>query len=161
MKKELVILFFAFIFLSPLSGQEIDSTLLHQLNTKISKPGDFVITEYPYWVCSGINDSEDQAKTLAIAHFLKNNPTIYIEIASHTDCRGKAEYNQKLSARQARIIRDAIIVEDINLKSRILAKGYGETKLLLDCDCRKCTEEQHRQNRRIEIVAIVPSADGY
>ena len=82
---------------------------------------------------------------------MKNHPEIVIKIESHTDSRGNDAYNKKLSDSRAKATRDYIISRGIN-KSRIeSAIGYGEEKLLNNCNNtnqNKCTEEEHQVNRR-------------
>ena len=73
-----------------------------------------------------------------------------IEIGSHTDARGSSENNQKLSEKRAKSVADYLISKNID-KERILAVGYGETKLKNGCaDGVTCTTSQHSANRRTE-----------
>ncbi len=86
--------------------------------------------------------------------FLRDNPSIRIEIGNHTDSRGRADLNKKLSLQRANIIKDYLVKQGIDSK-RIKTKGYGETQLINHCsDGVECTEEQHRQNRRTEFIII-------
>ena len=79
---------------------------------------------------------------------LKNNPTIVIEIGSHTDSRAPADYNLKLSQKRAQSCVDYLVQHGIP-KDRLTPVGYGETKLVNDCvDGVDCTEQQHQENRR-------------
>ncbi len=89
-----------------------------------------------------------------VARILKENPTIWIELGSHTDSRASDGYNLKLSQARADAAVSYIINKGID-RYRIRAKGYGETRLLNDCSNGKdCTEEQHQLNRRTEITVI-------
>lgn len=58
--------------------------------------------------------------------FLELNDNIAIEINSHTDFRGKEEYNLKLSQQRAKSCVDYLISKGLNSK-RITAKGFGES----------------------------------
>jgi len=83
--------------------------------------------------------------------FLNDNPTIKVELGSHTDARGTDISNQTLSQKRAQSAVDYIVKKGID-RSRIVAKGYGETKLKNNCgNGVKCSEEEHQQNRRTEI----------
>ncbi|WP_316829639.1 OmpA family protein [Pedobacter aquatilis] len=104
----------------------------------------------------------DSAKILDVAaielnnlvSIMQDNPEIYIELGSHTDSRGKADYNLKLSQRRAESARQYIISKGINME-RITAKGYGDTKLLNRCAKGvKCTDIEHQLNRRTEFKII-------
>lgn len=86
--------------------------------------------------------------------FLTDNPSISIEIASHSDSRGSAATNLVLSQKRVLEVFNYLNGKGINAK-RMRAMGYGETKLLNKCrDGVKCTEEQHEQNRRTEFKVI-------
>ncbi|MES2689363.1 MAG: OmpA family protein [Bacteroidota bacterium] len=91
----------------------------------------------------------DAAKVLdSLVVILKNNPSLLIELASHTDSRAEEEYNLKLSQRRAQSCVDYLVKKGI-AKDRLKAVGYGESKLVNDCvDGVDCTEEQHQENRR-------------
>ena len=82
---------------------------------------------------------------------LKENPTIEIELSSHTDSRGNDAYNMQLSQDRAdAAVKYIVDIGDINPK-RIKAKGYGETKLLNRCkNGVNCSEAEHQLNRRTE-----------
>ena len=98
-------------------------------------------------------------KVLAV---LNKYPTMNIDIRSHTDCRGTASYNEKLSERRAKSTRQYLIDKGIS-SERLTAKGYGESRLVNDCGCEptsesSCSEEEHQLNRRSEF--IITSIDG-
>lgn len=77
-------------------------------------------------------------------------PDMVIELSSHTDSRGSDKYNLELSQKRAEGAEKYLNSKGIE-KTRIVAKGYGETRLVNDCkNGAKCTEEQHLQNRRTE-----------
>ena len=86
---------------------------------------------------------------------LNDNPDVLVEIASHTDSRNSKKYNQDLSERRAKAVVDYLISEHGINPSRLVAKGYGETRLLNRCsDGVPCTEREHLQNRRTEFRII-------
>lgn len=79
---------------------------------------------------------------------LNENPTVKLEIGSHTDSRGNEAYNEKLSLGRAESVVKYLISKGINLQ-RLTAKGYGESKPINKClDGVKCTEEEYQLNRR-------------
>lgn len=97
------------------------------------------------------NIRPDAAKELdKIVKIMKENPGMVIEVASHTDSRGKYGYNQDLSQRRAQSSMKYIINHGIS-SSRISGKGYGETQLTNQCeDDIACSEPEHQYNRRTE-----------
>lgn len=89
-----------------------------------------------------------------LVRFMKDNPTVRVELSSHTDSRASSEYNQVLSQNRANASVDYIVSQGI-ARDRIVAKGYGESKLLNGCaDGVTCTEAQHAINRRTEMKVI-------
>ncbi|TJZ60721.1 OmpA family protein [Sphingobacterium olei] len=89
-----------------------------------------------------------------VVSILQQNPTLRIELSSHTDSRGNDEYNQKLSQRRAESAVQYLISHGI-AKDRLVAKGYGESKLINHCGNNvNCSEEMHEQNRRTEIKIL-------
>ncbi|HEY0977302.1 MAG TPA: carboxypeptidase regulatory-like domain-containing protein [Flavobacteriales bacterium] len=84
---------------------------------------------------------------------LLDNPTVTIELSSHTDCRGKDPYNLSLSEKRAKSAVEYVIKKGI-AKERVFSKGYGETKPVETCVCEKCTDDQHQRNRRTEFKVL-------
>jgi peptidoglycan-associated lipoprotein len=84
---------------------------------------------------------------------LLENPTVTIELSSHTDCRGKDKYNMDLSSKRAKSAVDYLIKKGI-AKERVQSKGYGETKPSEPCECTKCTDDEHQRNRRTEFTVL-------
>jgi len=82
------------------------------------------------------------------------NPTIKIDIRSHTDSRNTKMYNWKLSEKRAASTKEWLIQNGIDA-SRLTARGYGESQLVNKCaDGVECTEEEHQANRRSEFVIV-------
>ena len=93
----------------------------------------------------------DAAKVLdSLVLILNDNPDIFIELSSHTDDRQTDEYNLDLSWKRARSAVTYIVQEGIEAK-RVTAKGYGESKLLIQY---AKTEEEHQRNRRTEFKVL-------
>ncbi len=85
-----------------------------------------------------------------VAATLQGNPDIQlVEIQGHTDSRGGDEYNRRLSDDRAQSVRNYLIDKGVD-EDRIIAKGYGESKLI---DPRN-VEEAHALNRRVEFLII-------
>ena len=91
-----------------------------------------------------------------LVRFMLDNPTVKVEVGSHTDCRSSFAYNETLSQNRANASVDYVVSQGIE-RSRITGKGYGETVLLNECaDGVNCTEAQHSINRRTEMKVICP-----
>ncbi len=89
-----------------------------------------------------------------LVKIMKDNPTIWIELGSHTDSRGDDKYNLKLSQKRADAVVQYLIDKGIE-KNRLTAVGYGEAILLNECSNGiNCTKEQHQLNRRTEFKIV-------
>lgn len=93
-------------------------------------------------------------KLKEVIKIMNDNPSLAIEIRSHTDSRGPSVYNQRLSDMRAKTAMNYIKQYVVN-PSRITAKGYGETELLKPCgDGVTCSEADHLANRRTEFIIL-------
>lgn len=91
---------------------------------------------------------ESKAVLDSILVFFSDNKDLTIEIGSHTDSRGSDSYNEKLSQERAQSVVDYLIEKGVATE-RLVAKGYGETKITNKCiNGIECTEEEHQKNRR-------------
>ncbi|WP_113638094.1 OmpA family protein [Nubsella zeaxanthinifaciens] len=85
---------------------------------------------------------------------MKENPTMWIEISSHTDSRGDDQLNMRLSQARANAVVKYLASKGIN-KIRMQAKGYGESMLINNCaNGVKCSIQEHQLNRRTEFKII-------
>lgn len=91
--------------------------------------------------------------------FLKDNPSLKIELGGHTDTRGDAQKNKILSQNRAKAVADYLISKGIP-SGNITHKGYGETQPIIgDEEISKLASEKdkeaaHQQNRRTEYKII-------
>ncbi|MGB6153605.1 MAG: OmpA family protein, partial [Pricia sp.] len=97
----------------------------------------------------------DSSETLTrVIDYMKTFPDLKIKVQAHTDARGSASYNLKLSQKRAESTVSYLVENGIE-NSRILSEGFGETQLVNDCKTREsCTDEKHRENRRSEFMVI-------
>lgn len=113
---------------------------------------------YDFDKCNIRNDASKELDHLVEIMTQYKNMTI--ELSSHTDQRGTDEYNRKLSQCRAESAVDYLVKRGID-KSRMIAVGYGESRLLEDCskvpgcptdskgDC-----DCHQNNRRTEVKIL-------
>lgn len=78
-----------------------------------------------------------------------------IKIESHTDSRGNNAYNKYLSDKRAKSTRDYLIRQGISPERIESAIGYGEERLLNECDGSvRCSGTKHQLNRRSEFIIV-------
>ena len=97
-------------------------------------------------------DAEKDLNTLL--GLLNQYPDMVIELSSHTDAQGISSYNKKLSARRAESAKRWLLEKGV-IDDRIQAVGYGEEVILNHCvNGKKCTDDEHRVNRRTEFKIL-------
>ena len=116
---------------------------------------------------------ESKVSLDSLVRTLNDNPTIVIELGSHTDTRADDQYNIVLSNNRAKSVVDYLITKGID-KERLVYKGYGETvPRVLDKDMgnfkkgdvitdafiaklkgKDLQEEAHQLNRRTEFKVL-------
>ena len=85
---------------------------------------------------------------------MNENPTVNVTIKSHTDSRGPASYNMKLSEKRGKSVIDYLVSKGVSA-SKINAQAFGETQPVNKCvDGVKCTAAEYAVNRRTETIVI-------
>lgn len=135
--------------------QDIEETIARE--ESIVKENDRIIIktpeihfDYSLWYLR----RESRERLGKVIEIMKAYPGIVLEIGTHTDIRGNAEYNRDLSQKRADVAKDFLVKSGI-AEHRIIAKGYGETSPIVICEPEdSCSEEDHEWNRRCELVII-------
>ncbi|RYY38433.1 MAG: flagellar motor protein MotB [Chitinophagaceae bacterium] len=92
---------------------------------------------------------ESQVELDRMVQFLRDNPTVRIQLQGHTDNVGSATDNQKLSDNRAKAVVQYLVEKGI-AAARLEAKGFGATLPIAD----NKNEEGRAQNRRTELKII-------
>ncbi len=87
-----------------------------------------------------------------LVSIMKKYPNMIINVESHTDTRGNADYNRKLSESRAQSTVQYVISQGVDA-SRISGQGFGLDKPAVDCG-KNCSEEDHQTNRRSEFIIV-------
>jgi len=93
--------------------------------------------------------AESFAELNNVVDFLRQNASVEIEIAGHTDSKGSDEYNRNLSQGRSQAVVDYLVSQGID-DYRLTAKGYGEAKPVDTND----TEAGRANNRRVEFTVL-------
>jgi outer membrane protein OmpA-like peptidoglycan-associated protein len=101
--------------------------------------------------------AESDAVLSAVQKILKDNPKIRrLRVQGHTDNRGAARFNKRLSQRRAEAAADWLARHGVP-RARLAAEGFGEERPLETND----TAEGRAVNRRVEFhIEDAPGADG-
>jgi OmpA-OmpF porin, OOP family len=96
----------------------------------------------------------------SLVNFMKDNPSLSVEIYSFADAKGTDTYNKKLSERRAQSVRDYLTNNGIEAE-RMIAKGMGETNPAAPNTTRTGSDNPvgRQLNRRTEfrVVTDVPT----
>jgi outer membrane protein OmpA-like peptidoglycan-associated protein len=91
-----------------------------------------------------------------VALVIRSNPDISkVEIQGHTDSTGDETYNQELSAARAESVKAYLVKRRGIDASRLVAKGYGESKPIVSND----SAENRSKNRRVEFKILEEGGD--
>lgn len=109
------------------------------------KPLPFVMKTLHFDHNSDVIRKESFYDLKRLADMLRRNASVDLRIEGHTDNVGADAFNQDLSDRRSKSVRNFLIKEGVNA-SRLVAKGFGETRPKTSND----TEAGKQINRRVE-----------
>lgn len=139
-----------------LTAGHLQGTLVANVELEEIRVGERIKVENIYYDLGKSEIRTDAEKPLEnLIHVLKNNPSLMVELGSHTDSRGNDESNYALSSKRAKAAVDYILANSNIRKGRIQARGYGESDLVNGCkNGVKCSDRKHQQNRRTELKIL-------
>jgi outer membrane protein OmpA-like peptidoglycan-associated protein len=154
------------VFKSGYTGRTvtISTTGVHQdtLNVRLClqknpQIGEIFVLRNLFYDFDKSNIRPDAAKILdGLVGYLKQFPSVTIDLSSHTDSRGSDAYNLALSEKRAESARKYLMDHGI-ASQRVTVHGYGETRLVNDCgNGVPCSEAKHQANRRTEVRVLHP-----
>jgi peptidoglycan-associated lipoprotein len=97
--------------------------------------------------------SNEMSKVTDIAAYMKQNPSARVGIDGHTDPRGTDAFNQGLSERRVKAIRDALLKAGVP-GDKIHTGAFGESQP----KCNESTEACWQRDRRVEVLIGTDSA---
>ena len=106
-----------------------------------------------YFEFNKSNITEQGATELnKLVKIMKDYTDMIILVRSHTDSKGQADYNLKLSEKRAQATVQYLMSKGIS-EERLTAKGMGSLEPKIDCKS-NCSEEQDAENRRSEFLIV-------
>jgi outer membrane protein OmpA-like peptidoglycan-associated protein len=85
----------------------------------------------------------------AVADVLRKTTSMRIEVQGHSDNRGAAAYNLRLSERRAAAVRKYLVAHGVEA-DRLVSRGYGLSRPLVPND----TEQNRALNRRVQFIRV-------
>jgi outer membrane protein OmpA-like peptidoglycan-associated protein len=91
----------------------------------------------------------DAAQALGhLATVIRGYPKGRVDIEGHTDAKGNAAYNQKLSERRAESVKRWLVEREGIAADRLTTRGAGASRPVAD----NSTDAGRQKNRRVEVV---------
>lgn len=152
------------IFMNPVSEEKVSDNKEKEEESEKSEEavmtiptevGSIIVFNNLYYNYNSTEILESASEELNLLYeSMKANPTMRIQLSSHTDSRGNFLYNKELSIRRANSAKNYLIKKGID-ESRIKTIGFGESRIRNHCtDGVECNEEEHAYNRRTEVLVI-------
>jgi outer membrane protein OmpA-like peptidoglycan-associated protein len=116
-----------------------------------SKDKEFRRSEFINYTSGSYSIADDSKKILdLVAMILTDNPTIRLEVISHTDSQGDDKYNLELSEKRSLSVVSYLILIGVH-PDRLTFIGKGESEIRNRCtNGVDCSDAEHRYNRRTE-----------
>ncbi len=132
----------------------MDSIKYSEINEDIQlkkiEVGKSVVLNNMFYDYNKSNLKEESGNELKnLIQLLDENLTIKLEISGHTDNKGNAAYNQKLSEDRAKAVVSYLIANGIPIE-QVVYKGYGFSQPIASNE----KEEGRQQNRRTEFKIL-------
>lgn len=116
---------------------------------KVERVGEGIVVEFSDNVFFGFDKSDLNTQSYTtlnnLTRILKKYQDLDVEVDGHTDNKGSADYNQRLSERRAQAVADYLKAQGIS-RNRITTKGFGMQYPKYSND----TESGRAGNRRVE-----------
>ncbi|MDR2058383.1 MAG: OmpA family protein [Dysgonamonadaceae bacterium] len=103
-----------------------------------------------------IRDKEITALTELLI-FMRQYPTVVLELPSYADCHGSDLYNIRLSGNRGEAVKNYLVTLGKIDANRITVKEYGSANPVNECgDCAnpECNEAKFEANRRVEYKVV-------
>jgi OOP family OmpA-OmpF porin len=95
---------------------------------------------------------ESEATLNEVGTVLEKFVDLQVEVQGHTDTRGSAAYNMKLSQARAESVRRYLLGRFHLRDGNVIAKGYGESQP----ETQEKNDEERLRNRRVVLKALNP-----
>lgn len=144
--------------LEEIQKQSYNIELLKLVDLLTEAEGKNVIKLKKFFFAKNKSDINPEVSTELdkVVEAVKSFPDLKIRIETHTDSRGYASTNKKLSQQRSDAIKNYLLSKNVPEENIIESVGYGEEKITNNCtDGVYCLNFLHKQNERtlIEVVS--------
>jgi outer membrane protein OmpA-like peptidoglycan-associated protein/tetratricopeptide (TPR) repeat protein len=134
----------------PLSQKQADSTYNIDIPLEPIEAGATIVLKNIFFDVNRYDlKPESQVELDKLVQFMRENPSLVVQISGHTDNTGKPADNMSLSENRARAVVSYLTAKGIEAK-RLQSKGWGDTKPIAD----NRTEQGRARNRRTEMRLV-------
>jgi len=126
-----------------------------EVEKQLIETGSIVLRDVYFDLSKATLLPESEATLNEVGTALEKFADLKVEVQGHTDSRGSAKYNEKLSQERAASVRE-YLVQHFHLNGdNIVAKGYGESQLAVSPEK---SDEDYAMNRRVVLKVLNPEA---
>ncbi len=129
--------------------KEASSNIIIRNIELTSTGGTIVLSHLIFAQGKAVIDPKSFSELDEVVAMLKENPKMEIQLEGHTDNRGNAEANLKLSQSRVDAVKKYMVSKGVG-KDRIKTKAFGGSKAIATED----TEEARAKNRRVEMRVL-------
>ena len=122
-----------------------------EVEKQLIETGSIVLRDVYFETAKAVLLPESEARLDEAGAAVEKFADLKIEVQGHTDSRGTAKYNEKLSQARAEAVRDYLLAHFHLNADNVFAKGYGESQLAVSPEK---SADDYAQNRRVVLRAI-------
>ncbi len=124
-----------------------------EIEKQLVETGNIVLRDVYFDVNKATLLPESEARLNEAGAAIEKFVDLKIEVQGHTDSRGSARYNEKLSQARAEAVREYLLGHFHLNADNVFAKGYGKSQLAVSPEK---SAEDYAMNRRVVLKAINP-----
>ena len=122
-----------------------------EVEKQLVETGSIVLRDVYFEVNKATLLPESEARLNEAGAAIEKFADLKVEVQGHTDSRGTAKYNEKLSQARAEAVRGYLLAHFHLNADNLFAKGYGESQLAV---APEKSADDYAMNRRVVLRAI-------
>ena len=126
-----------------------------EVEKQLVETGSIVLQDVYFETAKAVLLPESEAKLDEAGAALEKFGALKVEVQGHTDSRGSAAYNRKLSQARAAAVREYLLAHFHLAADNYTAKGYSESQLAVSPEK---TDADYAANRRVVLKVLNPDA---